>query len=903
MWVSGGEKERSDEWIKDFAIGKKASKQGATHHDGAFNYYQVPNSHLLELGKRLTRLWMVGGKSLFLNEHAGKDCRLFLDLDSNKKEGEVFRQSDLFNFVVTFNYRLKRNMLVGEDPLFISQQKHGGESGWCVKDDPDPYTVLVLASRKRGGEEGEAGSSTNIPLFSYHLVWPFLRVNRESVAAVLSQVACPPAAHVDFECLRRGTLRGIWQGKGVGDKSPYVLQFVLNGAGDLLDKKELFPMDDEEEYQFCLWKATSLLLPMVEAEEWTGMVDDEADEEEDEEEEEEGEEEGEEEAEEPPTKRQRPLTVPRDDCVAKNFMNNQKEFNAQELHQLLRQSIRPLLAKKTKQEVFDNVLTDTAVSYLNQVIAFISSAHPTIFTRYVADNKGKKTWFPLFITLTGALSYFKTCEFTYWKKKSKKVSRFDAYDAWMTSPDRLEFNQTVMKLPDEVGPGELNLWRGIVTREQCEEKRGYQTIGKRTGRVFSIDTILNHIYSFFCAKDIAAFDYVRKWLASVVQFPLKKLGTALYFISDEGIGKDLILNYLFDVLLGDHFLFTSDITDLIGKFTAMVEGKTLAFVDEVDTVDNASHARLKSLITEKMVRLEKKYRDVMVTNNVLNIIMTSNVKTRQTIKFGNTERRIFPLECESSIRSDHDYFSDLVDFLGTNSDDKSGYLCIADYLYNVDLSDWNERVLPKSHFLEEKKLENMNTVQAWWCECLEKGQILGFGIGSYYQNQGQDWENGDLKEKKQTCHENYSSWCRFHQKTPVMPTLFWRYLKQVCDFKQARKFREAREVVFPPLPVCRSSFRAVFSSAFEEDELRMDAYAVPQPQWASLPDPDPIPDPLLDPLPDPFLASDPLPFPDPFPYDPFASDPLPDPPPINPDLLPLFPPQDTFHDDQYGGFF
>ena len=95
-----------------------------------------------------------------------------------------------------------------------------------------------------------------------------------------------------------------------------------------------------------------------------------------------------------------------------------------------------------------------------------------------------------------------------------KVKLLEASKIWLKHPKRRHFNNEQMVPSNAVPQGWLNLFVGVrFSAQDCYEMRNYTLNG------VSVDTVLNHIYNVYCAKNILLYNYMLNWMAHVVQKP------------------------------------------------------------------------------------------------------------------------------------------------------------------------------------------------------------------------------------------------------------------------------------------------------------------------------------------------------------------------------------------------
>lgn len=117
------------------------------------------------------------------------------------------------------------------------------------------------------------------------------------------------------------------------------------------------------------------------------------------------------------------------------------------------------------------------------------------------------------------------------------------------------------------------------------------------------------------------------WLSYVYQNPGKKMTWALLIQGAEGVGKSYFGNVM-QALLGRN-MKTIDATAITGRFNGWAHGATLVAVEEIkisgenkyDIID-----RLKPIISNSVVSIEEKGRDIRTVPNFTNYMMFTNHK-------------------------------------------------------------------------------------------------------------------------------------------------------------------------------------------------------------------------------------------------------------------------------------
>jgi len=113
---------------------------------------------------------------------------------------------------------------------------------------------------------------------------------------------------------------------------------------------------------------------------------------------------------------------------------------------------------------------------------------------------------------------------------------------------------------------DLNLFARelMITREECEP---YAAVDHTA--------ITDHIRTVLAAGSIVNYNYIVSWLAHILQYPWRKLCTALILQGPEGVGKSSILSSFAKVFLGPFSICISRMGDISGRFTGMLANKLL----------------------------------------------------------------------------------------------------------------------------------------------------------------------------------------------------------------------------------------------------------------------------------------------------------------------------------------
>ena len=98
------------------------------------------------------------------------------------------------------------------------------------------------------------------------------------------------------------------------------------------------------------------------------------------------------------------------------------------------------------------------------------------------------------------------------------------------------------------------------------------------------------------------------FLANLIQHPHNKAYTALIIKSIQGTGKDTILNWFGNNILGADYYFNEDSIDLLfGRFNSCMENKILCVLNEASGKDTfILNEKIKNAITRNINTIERK---------------------------------------------------------------------------------------------------------------------------------------------------------------------------------------------------------------------------------------------------------------------------------------------------------
>lgn len=331
-----------------------------------------------------------------------------------------------------------------------------------------------------------------------------------------------------------------------------------------------------------------------------------------------------------------------------------------------------------------------------------------------------------------------------------------------------------MKLPSDV----LNLWGGFAVKPAAGD--------------WSL--LRAHIRDVICSRDDTLDAYVMNWLARMIQRPGEAGQVALVLRGKRGAGKGTLGEPLADLFGLQHGIHLNDPQQLAGRFTGHLAGKVFVFADEaIFAGDRSSTPRLKAMITEKRLPMERKGVDIVQVRNCAHVLMASN--DDWVVPAGVQERRFCVLDVSGERVGDIPYFNRIRAQLRDG-----GLAAMLDELLGRDIRDFNVWDYPHTAAEVDQQLATLDAADGWLHEALHRGWIAG-----------QPWTEAGACTGKSATYDEYARVSRERKEyRPATDAAFWKRVRQILAGDAALQDRKAhsgeRSVVWPSLDTAREAF-------------------------------------------------------------------------------------------------
>jgi hypothetical protein len=335
-------------------------------------------------------------------------------------------------------------------------------------------------------------------------------------------------------------------------------------------------------------------------------------------------------------------------------------------------------------------------------------------------------------------------------------------ELWLKHPARKQYIGGVTFDPANRAPRPdvLNLWQGFaVTPAQGSWKQLYR-----------------HTEEIICGSDHVLFAYLLDWLADLVQHPGRQSEVTVVLRGDEGCGKGILARAICR-LLGQHGMHITNARHLVGSFNAHLRDLVFLFADEAFYAGDKQHTGvLLTLISEPTLIIEGKYRNAIQTPNFLHIMMASNKDW--VVPASLRSRRWVMADVLPDRIGDHDYFTAIQKEL-----ENGGFSALLYDLLHRDISRSNLRAVPVTAVLEDQRKRSLDTITAWWFDCLYRGYVFvsQLGFEDHFQ-QWHEWLATDL------LYASYTGYCTQRRDWhPETRENFGKWLTSKAGAKPARK--------------------------------------------------------------------------------------------------------------------
>ena len=369
-------------------------------------------------------------------------------------------------------------------------------------------------------------------------------------------------------------------------------------------------------------------------------------------------------------------------------------------------------------------------------------------------------------------------------------------DVWLHHPHGRRYDRLVYVMPgstERCGPDDYNGWLGFTVKPVAGDWSQNR----------------KHLFQIICSGVQAYYDWVFNWIAALVQWPGRHTMTAIVLRGIQGGGKGHFVHLMLGQLFHkQQYLHIIGAEALTGRFNEHLSGKVLIFADESTWGgDPRAAERLKGMVTESTVNIERKFLPLVEEPSALHIIVASN--NEWPVAIPPDDRRFMVLDVADSKRQNDEYFRVLIDELRNGGRAAMLHDLLA---YEVDESALRHPLSTPGK--RDVTIHSCKPIERWWFERLKAGWLVhtqsadGKGNASH----GFPWPDRILKAE---VHNNYLEFLDKHYRDGrarrATETELGTFLQKYAT--QQRSMVEGKRQVFwniPPIDVCRAMWVKAF---------------------------------------------------------------------------------------------
>ena len=235
------------------------------------------------------------------------------------------------------------------------------------------------------------------------------------------------------------------------------------------------------------------------------------------------------------------------------------------------------------------------------------------------------------------------------------------------------------------------------------EYQEYKTFDKKTKS--SVELFLTYIYEVWADSNDDSYNYIINWLANMTQG--NKNISCIYAKSTfEGTGKSTLPEFLSEFILGYQLTCKGKSDHLKGQHNSSLMGRLFVYFEELQIFYKAEwlavDTEMKDIITSKWGSYTDKYEKRIETNNINNIMITTNHNFK-----GVNGRRYFVIDISTKYTNDTVYYGNLRKKCFNDLVGKAFF----SYLLEIDVSDFNSAIMPETKNKRDLIVEYLSPIE------------------------------------------------------------------------------------------------------------------------------------------------------------------------------------------------
>ena len=345
----------------------------------------------------------------------------------------------------------------------------------------------------------------------------------------------------------------------------------------------------------------------------------------------------------------------------------------------------------------------------------------------------------------------------------------EIYSQFVGSPSTHLYNELAFS-PRKTPPEVLNCWVGPTLHSNEN----------------NWDDIYQFLYQVISNNNEQSYDYLIQYLAHAIQKAEAKPGVAIVLLSDSGCGKGTFYTLL-NKVWGRSSIEVNDVKHIIGNFNAALQNNFIVFMDEALFKGNhEGMERLKNLITEKTIRVEKKYVQAYDIESFHRFFAASNSEHFAHIPID--DRRFSFYRVSNQYKQNLDYFEKIHQII-ENGHQVQGFL---HYLQRLDIKTFNprSRIITQEHI--DQRIKSLKGFERFWYEALQNhgfsSRSTSYGL---ITTDNIDWLEKPFFVATETLLLCYSQYDKQSQRyESIQSQQIAKLIKKLCPDANATKQKE-----------------------------------------------------------------------------------------------------------------
>lgn len=378
--------------------------------------------------------------------------------------------------------------------------------------------------------------------------------------------------------------------------------------------------------------------------------------------------------------------------------------------------------------IIENTIMDYETTKINFEDKYFMIQNPVMFGREYYNEYDKKE--TIFYTKSDFDILTSDIQFDGFNKKSGEIEKKNFFKEWLKDPNKRIYQKNEW-IPNNTYDNE-KIYNTFTGFKLYEEPRVYKQD--------AINLFLDHI-KLLVNYDEDSFRYVLNYNAQMIQYPDELPAVALLFKSQQGIGKDLMLDIIERIIGAELMYRTSKLDEIFGNFNGALKNNLIVQLNEVQGCDGFENKeKLKDLITSKTHNINEKNMKPYKQNNYSRVFIFSNNLNPIEIPYDDRRFCVF----KGGKNKSSSYYKALVNIL----DNEDALKSILSYLKNVDLSNFHIREdRPKTSAYEDMKQNAINPIYTFLSL-----NFMDLGYAETFQNKYRLHKNNLLIKAKDFYH-------------------------------------------------------------------------------------------------------------------------------------------------------